>query len=296
MRILITGGTGLLGKALIEESGGSREMTATYLGNYEIGDSASVKYKKLDLRDPEGYGKLFKEFKPETVIHTAGLGSPDYVEKNRKESWEINVKGTGDIAEYCRNYGSKLVYISSNGIYDGEHAPYSEDSKALPINYYGELKLEGEEIAKNAGIPYAIVRPILMYGWNHPFERANIVTMALSKLRKNEEFFAYDDVYATPLYVKSCAAAIWKITDKGIAGVFNIAGRDRVSVCGLILKTAEIFGYDPALVKPVQQGFFNEFTRRPRDTSFNTDKMRSVLGIAPLSISEGIAKMKGTQA
>lgn len=295
MRTLITGGTGLLGKALIEEGGPSRKIMATYLGNYMIGDHGNVKYVKLDLSDTGGYGKLFNEFKPEIVIHTAGLGSPDYVEKNRKEGWEINVKGTQHIADYCRDHGSKLVYISSNGIYDGERAPYNEDSKALPINYYGELKLEGEEVTKKAGVPYAIVRPILMYGWNHPFERANIVTTALSKLKKNGEIFAYDDVFTTPLYVKSCAEAIWKIVDKEITGVFNIAGSDRASVYGLVLKAAEIFGYDPALVKPVRQGYFNEFTRRPRDTSFNTWKMRTALGIAPLSIDEGIKKMKETQ-
>ena len=90
-------------------------------------------------------------------------------------------------------------------------------------------------------------------------------------------------------------SGVWKIVDKEITGVFNIAGSDRASVYGLVLKAAEIFGYDPALVKPVRQGYFNEFTRRPRDTSFDTGKMRTVLGILPLSIDEGIKKMKETQ-
>ncbi len=199
MKILITGGTGLLGKALIEEGGHSREITATYLGGYEVKDSGKVRYKKLDLRDSGGYKELFSDFKPEVVIHTAGLGSPDYVEKNKREGWEVNVKGTQSIVDNCEYFNSKFIYISSNGIYDGERAPYAEDSGAFPINYYGELKLEGEEITKKAGIPHVIVRPILMYGWNHPFERANIVTMALLKLEKNEEFFVYENVYTTPL-------------------------------------------------------------------------------------------------
>lgn len=292
MRILITGGTGLLGKALIEEGGRSREITATYLGNYDIADPGGVKYRKLDLKDMEGYGRLFREFKPEAVIHTAGLGSPDYVEKNKEESRQVNVKGTQDIADLCGEYGSKFVYISSNGIYDGGHAPYSEGSEALPINYYGVLKLEGEQVTRKASVPCAIVRPILMYGWNHPFERGNIVTIGLSKLKNGEEFFAYDDVYSTPLYVKSCSEAIWKIIDTGKYDVFNIGGSERVSVYGLIVKAAEVFGYDTTLVKPVKQGHFNEFTKRPVDTSFNTDKMRRVLGIEPLSVGEGMRRMK----
>lgn len=292
MKILITGGTGLLGRALIETSDRLYGITATYLDKCPPKDTPAVKYRKLDIRDREGYDRLFREFRPSVVIHTAGVGSPDYAEKHKRESREINVGGTANIVSNCERYGAKFIYISSNGIYDGKNAPYREDDKARPINFYGRIKLEGEKVAKKAGVPHAIVRPILMYGWNNPSSRPNIVTFALSRLRNGENVYVYDDVYVNPLFAHSCAEAIWKIVKDERYDTFNIAGKERTSICGLIRKAAGVFGFDPALVMPVQQGFFNEMAKRPTDTSYHTEKMHAVLGIKPLSVTEGLKLMK----
>lgn len=294
MRVLITGGTGLLGKALTCSRASGVEVLATFVGEYEMQDNDQVKYCKLDIRDRSGYDKLFLDFKPDAVIHAAGIGSPDYAETNREAVTDINVNGTMNILELCEIYGSRLVFISSNGIYDGDNAPYSEEDKAEPVNYYGEVKLKGEEIVKGARIPFAIVRPILMYGWPFSFERANIVTLVISKLNNGEKIHAYEDVYANPLLNVSCAAAIWKIVSENISGVFNISGADRVSIYQLLLRTAEVFDMDKDLISPVRQGFFNELARRPSDTTFKTDKMEKVLGIKPLPLEEGLKIMKET--
>ena len=296
MRILITGGTGLLGKALIETVDNSNyEIIATCLGDYNLNDTNQVKYKKLDVRDIDGYSSLFKEFKPEVVVHAASVGSPDYAEKNKEETWSIDVVGTQNIINNCERYDSKFIYMSSNGIYDGNKAPYSENDKAEPINYYGKIKLEGERITKSSRILHAIVRPILMYGWNYPFERPNIITLAISKLQKSEKIFVYDDVYTNPIFVQSCAKAIWKVIEENKYDIFNIGGKDRLSIYELVKKAAEIFEYSINLVIPVQQGFFNELTKRPKDTSYNTEKMRKVLGLEPLSIIEGLLLMKNSK-
>ena len=292
MKILITGGTGLLGKALIETVNSDYEIIATFLGNYDVEDNQQVKYKKMDIRDKDGYKNLFKGFKPNVIIHAASIGSPDYAEKNRNETWVINVDATQNIIENCEQFDAKFIFISSNGIYDGNNAPYCEESKAEPINYYGQTKLEGEIITKKAKITHAIVRPILMYGWNHQFERQNIITTSLSKLRKGEKLFAYEDVFSNPLFVKSCAKAIWKIIKEEKYETFNIAGRDRVSIYQFVKEAAKIFELNENLVVPVQQGFFNELVKRPKDTSYNTEKMQKVLQMEPISVSGGLFLMK----
>ena len=161
MRVLITGGTGLLGKALIETiDNTNHKIIATYLCNYNMEDTTRIKYKKLDVRDIDGYSRLFREFKPEVVVHTAGIGSPDYAEKNKEETWAINVGGTQNILNNCERHDSKFIYVSSNGIYDGNKAPYSENDKAEPINYYGKIKVEGERITQESRVINAVIRPI----------------------------------------------------------------------------------------------------------------------------------------
>lgn len=292
MKILITGGTGLLGKALIENNSDKVEMMATFVGDYDMKNTDQVRYQKLDIRDKDGYLRLFREFQPEVTIHTASIGSPDYAEKNKEETWEVNVGGTQNILSLCEEFDSKFIYISSNGIYDGNKAPYGEKNKAEPINYYGQVKLEGEKVTKKAKVSYAIVRPILMYGWNHPFERTNIITLALSKLQKGETMYVYEDVYTNPLFALSCAEAIWKLIGLNKFETFNIAGKDRISVYEFVKKAAQIFGLSEKLVIPVKQGYFNELVPRPKDTSYNTEKMQRVLKLEPLSVSEGLSLMK----
>jgi len=295
MKVLITGGTGLLGKALLESCSSRIEIIATYFGNYCMQDNDQVKYVKLDIRDKNGYINLFKDYKPEMTVHTAGIGSPDFAEKNKELVSQINLGGTKSIIENCERFNSKFIFISSNGIYDGRNAPYAEEDKAEPVNYYGIIKLKGEEITKKATIPAIIVRPILMYGWHYLFERSNIMTQSISKLQKGEIVYAYDDVYVNPLLNINCAASIWKIVNENKIGDYNIGGADRVSIHQFVSKAAKIFNLNEALVVPVQQGFFNELVERPRDTSLKTAKMENELGIKPLTLDDGLIFVRETQ-
>ena len=143
-----------------------------------------------------------------------------------------------------------------------------------------------------AKIPCAIVRPILMYGWNYPFERSNIATYAVENMAKGLKTQVYDDVFVTPLFSISCGKAIWRIIQDERYEAFNIAGADRVSIYQMIKCLANIFGFNEDLVEAVQQGFFDEMVKRAKDTSFKTDKMQAVLGMQALSLSEGLKAMK----
>lgn len=292
MRVLITGASGLLGKALIENNEQQHEVIATYIGNYTMRDQGSVQYFKIDIRDKNGYENLFRKYKPQVTIHTAGIGSPDFAEQNKELVSDVNLGGTKNIAEKCELFNSKLIFISSNGVYDGRQAPYGEDDRAEPLNYYGVIKLMGEEVVKETRIPHAIVRPILMYGWNYSVERTNIVTQSILKLQQGEKVYAYDDVYVNPLFNNNCAEVIWKMINDDTIQDYNIGGADRVSIYQLIDKVAEIFDLKRSLVFSVRQGYFNELVARPQDTTLKTEKMEKELGILPLTLDEGLALMR----
>ena len=292
MKILITGGTGLLGTALLQSGRSSNfEITATYCRS-QCPVLSSITFARLDVSDSDNVMRLFDQVQPEVVIHAASIGSVDYAEQHRDETWAVNVDGTRNIAEACRRYGARLVFISSNAVFDGERPFYSEEDAVCPINYYGELKVEGERVVQTLVEDPAIVRPILMYGWPNVGQRGNMVTFWLEKFEQGELVHAVNDVWSKPLQVENCAMVCWEVILQGGKGIYHVAGADHVSLYEYAIHVANSFGADPDLVKSVSSSFFPQLVTRPIDTSFMTDKMESVLGVQPIGLIEGLNRMK----
>ena len=249
----------------------------------------------LDVSDRGMVLSTIKKTGPDYVVHTASIASVDYVEKNKEEAKKTNLGGTKNIIEACRESGARLVYISSNAVFDGKNPPYSEEDPVSPVNYYGELKAEEENAVKSSGLQYAIVRPILMYGWNLEVERKNPVTWLIDLLKAGTVTNVVDDVLCNPLFVKDCSDAIWKIIASNEGGVFHVGGEDVVSRYELACFTAKTFGFDTNLIKPVKSSFFTGIASRPQNTTYCTGKIKKKLQIFPLGVVEGLEAMKSTQ-
>ena len=293
-RGLVTGGTGLLGKALLFPIPSDIDVVATYYGERNPGHSV-VPFYPLDISDADAVNGLFDQVRPDVVIHTAAIGSVDYAECNREEAWAVNVDGTRHVAEACRRHGARLVFISSNAVFDGKRFPYSEEDAVCPINYYGELKVEGERVVRETlehVTDVAIIRPILLYRWPNPGKRGNLATLWVDKLEEGRPIQAVDDVWSKPLQVESCAEVCWAVIAKGRSGTYHVAGADHVTLYQYAQKVAEVFGFDQDLVTPVPSAFFPQLSPRPKDTSFVTDKMERELGVRPVGLAEGLACMK----
>jgi len=289
--ILILGGTGLLGKALMESCPKDVTLYATHLRNLPAGFPHNP-LRRLDVTNREQTQRLFHEIQPDAVVHLAGVGSVDFAEKNQRDAWVINVQGTQHVVEACGIFGSKLIYLSSNAIFDGECPPYHEASVRQPVNYYGHLKVEAEDAVQSSGLEYATVRAILMYGWHYPHARENPVTMWIRLLRDGKPVKVVNDRYWKPLYVEDCANLIWTILKKGKTGTYNIAGPDRMTLFEFALQAAQVFGLDSTLIEPVPTNYFPTIAPRPFDTSFLTDKIQAELGIQPVGVSVGLERMR----
>ena len=289
---LIIGGTGLLGKALINSVSDNFQIAATYYPTSLLIPTEKCEFFYLDILDKNGIFDLFEKLRPEIVIHAAGLTSVDYCERHKKESWKVNVCGTQNILLACKKYKAKIIYISSNAVFDGKNAPYREEDKINPVNYYGMEKAECEKLTSGSRIDYAIVRPILMYGWNNKNERSNPVTWLLDSLEKGKEIKMVDDVYSNPLLSKNCAEAIWAIIKLNRSGIYHIAGRDCISRYDFAIETARVFELEEKLIRPVKSTFFKNIAPRPRNTCYVTMKMEKDIGLKPDGIKEGLLYMK----
>jgi dTDP-4-dehydrorhamnose reductase len=294
-RILITGGTGLLGQALLNSRPPNVELFGTYVPDKAPSIDLPCPFFPLDVRDSDQVAPLFERVQPQVVIHAASIGSVDYSEQHREESWAVNVGGTQNIGRACARHHARLIFISSNAVFDGEHPFYAEDAPVYPINYYGQLKVEGEAWVKASGLDYAIVRPILMYGWHLPSERGNWVTTWLRALRQGQRIKVVDDVGTKPLYALNCAEVIWAVIAQHATGLYHAAGADHITLYQFAQATAEVFGLDAALIDPVPSSYFPEIAPRPKDTSFDTTKMERDLGIRAWGVYDGLRHMQRTR-
>jgi dTDP-4-dehydrorhamnose reductase len=235
---------------------------------------------------------VFEWARPDVVIHAAAIGSVDFAERNREETKKVNVGGTEVVIELCQIVKSRLIYISSNAVFDGRTPLYSETTPVNPINYYGQLKVDAENVVRKSGIPWAIVRPILMYGWPYPGERDNPVVWWVNSLKNSQPIKVVDNVLSKPLPAWSCADVLWALIQQNRTGIYHAAGRDHISLYRFALLTAEVFGLDASLITPVPDSYFPEIAPRPQDTSFDTTKMETELGVKTIGVRDGLLRMK----
>jgi dTDP-4-dehydrorhamnose reductase len=177
-------------------------------------------------------------------------------------------------------------------VFDGRAPLYSETTPVNPINYYGQLKVEAENVVRKSGIPWAIVRPILMYGWPYAGERDNPVVWWVNSLKNSKPIKVVDNVLSKPLPSWSGAEVLWAIIQQNRTGIYHAAGQDHISLYRFALLTAEVFGLDAGLITPVPDSYFPEIAPRPQDTSFDTTKMETELGVKTVGVRDGLLKMK----
>jgi dTDP-4-dehydrorhamnose reductase len=289
MKIIITGGSGILGGYLVETAPARFQITATYHSNLPRSEGCGFAW--LDITDASAVDGLFREIKPEAVIHTAGAANVDFCQKNQEQGYSNNVTGTGNIISACRAGNIRLIHLSTNAVYGGDAPPYGEESPMEPVNIYGQQKKESDNLVRKSGLDWTIVRPILMYGWSRPWSRKDFVVWVLENLKAGKPVKLVDDVSENPLSAEVCAQAIWGCLEKRMAGEFNLAGKDVVNRYQLGLTAAKVFGHDPGLIEPVKNESFKNIAPRPANTSFNALKMASVLGLEPQPLEEGLRRM-----
>jgi len=295
-RILITGGTGLLGYALQQSVPQGIDCSSVYYPERYLPLPLPFPVRAADVSDPVQMECVFEWARPDLVIHTAAIGSVDYAQCNRDETERINVGGTEVVTGLCRTFQSSIIYISSNAVFDGENPLYAETAPVNPINCYGQLKVDAENIVCQGGVPWVIVRPILMYGWPYPGERDNPVVWWIRSLESGKGIKVVDNVFSKPLSVWSCVEAVWAIVERGASGIYHVAGRDHISLYQFALLTAEVFNLNTDLIEPVPDSYFPEIAPRPRDTSFDTTKLEEELGWKPVGVKEGLLSMKNRRA
>jgi dTDP-4-dehydrorhamnose reductase len=247
MKLLVTGGAGYLGSELCRlavERG--HDVLATRLET----PPPHGRPIRLDVRDEDATARVFLRHGPQVVVHTAyRLTGP--------EMETTIVRGSHSVAQNAHRVGARLVHLSSDLVFDGEHgAPYTEEDEPRPVSDYGAAKLEAERAVARAHPQALIVRTSLMYGKPGPQE-------ALAA-RDDVEF--YTDEIRCPARVDELAAALLELAELDVAGPLHLAGPDAVSR----LEFARLLGARDPRGAPAPPG-------RPRNVALDSSRAASLL-------------------
>jgi len=283
---LVTGASGLLGNKIVELA--KNDYTVIPLHKTKPLHSNSL---KLDITKAIEVLNLFSKLKPDAVIHTASETNVDKCEIQKDHALKVNVEGTRNVASACSKLGAKLIYISTDYVFDGEKGNYNEQDKPNPINYYGVTKLEGEKQVTQNCQKYFILRTSVLYGW-HPWKQ-NFATWVINQLKQDKEITVVEDHYNTPTLADNLAEITLEAIQKDLQGLYHASGSERISRYAFAKQIAKAFNLDQNLVKPIKMSQLTAWVaKRPKDSSLNTDKIQKKLKTKPLNVTEGLNRMK----
>ncbi|HSH01621.1 MAG TPA: sugar nucleotide-binding protein [Anaerolineae bacterium] len=275
-RLLVTGGSSFLGYRLLEQLPREQAAAICYWRNRP---ETEIPAWSVDMRDRAGVVGLIKRWRPEVIIHLAG--------SNRGESMEeVIVAGTRHVVEGCREVGARLIFMSTDVIFDGREGPYDESGVGRPLHGYGRAKVAAEGIVGgyDEGV---IVRTSLIYD----VERRDHGTQWIERaLRAGEEVTLFTNQWRNPIEASSLAAACLELAESNYRGVLNVAGEQemtRAVYAQKLLAWFEVAERDKVVLGEADGG------RWPLDTRLDISRAKEVLATPLLGVDAVLAAARG---
>lgn len=286
MKVLVLGGSGLVGKSLLKLNNEKFDIIATYNKNQiNVPKILSVKCSL-----PDDFNKLeetIRNEKPEVIVNAMGFSNIDFCETNKEESYQLHVKITEKISELVAMYNIKTIFLSSDYVFDGKKGNYTEFDIPNPINYYGKTKMEAEKIILKQ--PQNVVfRTSIIYDWDF---RVRFFNYVIDNLKNQKEIETTYDVFNSVTLVDSLIKSIFLAIEKDVSGLFHVVDSTCVNRFEFAKCIAKIFKFDDKLIKKVSIDDIGVIAKRPKNTCLNNSKAKKSLGIKFRTLEEGIKQV-----
>ncbi|MEC7863809.1 MAG: SDR family oxidoreductase [Bacteroidota bacterium] len=291
MKILITGSNGLLGQKLLHKlrQDSLVKIFATSKGENRVSEKNGYSYFELDITDKKQVAELIANKTPDVVINTAAMTNVDLCEDKKHACDSLNVDAVRYLADACEKINAHLIHISTDFIFDGEAGPYKEEDEPNPLSYYGLSKLKSEQILYGHNCKYTILRTIILFGVGESLSKGNIVIWAKGALEKGEPLNIIDDQFRAPTLAEDLADACILAAKKKVDGIFNVSGRDIMSIYEMVERIGKYYDLDITNLNRISTSTLNQKAKRPLRTGFILDKAERVLAYKPHSFEESLS-------
>jgi dTDP-4-dehydrorhamnose reductase len=275
VEIVITGAGGALGSVMLRRLVGEG---ASAVGTLSIaGPSPAFGItRRVDLLDATALARLIEDPRPRIIIHAAAMTSVQAAFEKPDLARAVNVEATQRIVGVAERSGARLVYISTDMVFDGSAAPYVEEDVPGPLSIYGRTKAEAEHVVLSLS-GSLVVRVPLLYGVP-AVERPTTFLNQLRALQRGEAIKLFEDEFRTPIDLEDAASSVLLAARSDYSGLLHIAGPDRLSrlVMGHIM--ADVLGVSRCLIIAARQADINFPEPRPSDLSLSSGRFEATFG------------------
>ncbi len=271
-KTLVIGGSGLLGHYLKENLADSD----TYF-TYNESKLNSEQTTFLDITNEHNLEKIFETVKPDTVYHVAAITNLDWCENNEQKTFAVNTNPINNIVNLANVYNSKLIFVSTDSVFDGVKGNYVENDPLNPINIYSKSKVEAEKIVKN--LDDSLIIRGTFFGIKK--NKESFLSYLLKQLKNGKKIKVPEDKISNGLFVNDFAKTLIEMNRKKLSGLFHIGSSDNINNFEFAKEIANIFGYEDDLIQnSLFQDIFHEknlVAKRPLNTTLNVNKISNII-------------------
>lgn len=281
--ILSTGMSGLVGTRVEELLQDKYEFTDLSLAT------------NVDITDFDAVLKHIAGSPAKVIVHMAAKTDVDACEDDKilgeeGGAWMINVEGTKNIMEAAEKTGKRVIYISTDFVFDGTGGFYDEEDKPNPVNWYGYTKYEGEKIILRDRRSSTVLR--IAYPYRAYFiEKRDFVRKIIEMMESNQKVVGLTDHIFTPTFIDDIASALPIFLDKELSGIYHVVGSQSLSTYEAVKLIARTFGFRENIKQLTRDIYFRNRAFRPFKLALKNDKILK-LGIYMRRFDQGLKEMK----
>ncbi len=284
-KLLITGLSGKIGHILGPQL--KKRYSVTGIVHRQKIADPDIEIFVGSLDDEVFLEKVFDRTRPEYLLHLGAISLIPLCRDNPDIAKHVNVRATAALVRLCTKYNIRLLYTSTDMVYDGRRGNYSENDPPSPISVYGETKAEAERPVIDKG--FLVYRLALNYGACPP-NNLSFFCQIYKKLLNGEPVTLFEDEIRSMLYTPDLAALVIKGLENNITGLYHVGGPQKISRLDFGRELCRQMGADEKLLVPARIERDDRFIDRPPDLSFNTDKLSSTFPDVKLKTpAEGIS-------
>ncbi|MBE9460558.1 SDR family oxidoreductase [Dyadobacter subterraneus] len=288
MKVIVTGSNGFVAGSIIAQAPDGWDIYGI-ARTEQISEKNNIRYYQLDLQDSEKLEAILGEIKPDAVIHTAAMANIDFCEVNKEIAEQINVGITSTLAGFCASIGAKLVFCSTDTVFDGSKGNYSENDYPRAVNFYAETKIKAEQIVLLASNKNVVARLSLVMGLSVKGKGNSFLADMLEKLQNGQEMKFPENEIRTPVDVISLGSALIELAGNDFSGIIHLAGNTRINRYEMAKEIARELDFSEAFILPVNSNAMQGRAPRPDNASLDNTLAKTILKTPMKSLSEGLA-------